>query len=255
MRWWLAAAFALVAATSALAVVQVLSSRSEHAFKRYAQDLAAGNAVSAAEILKKSPSRYDLRQQTRALARQRGLSLYVFDNSGRLISDPVSNGIPWAQVPRGRAALAAAVAGGRYVSGSADGDHFAIGLRLRGGLGGELVSYSLRPELRTQLGIVRNEFTASVLWAVLVGAAVGLLDRHPDRAAARPVRASGEGHREWGFLTEREFAVPRRGRQSRPFDRGDADQTEQPRPDARGRAQAARGSARSPSRRGTPRQC
>ncbi len=175
MRWWLAAAFAFVAAASALSVVQVLSSRSEHAFKRYAQDLAAGNAVSAAEVLKKSPSRDDLRLQTRALARQRGLSLYVFDNSGRLISDPVSNGVPWAQVPRGRAALAAAVAGGRFVSGSSDGDYFAIGLRLRGGLGGELVSYSLRPELRTQLGIVRNEFTASVLWAVLVGAAIGLL--------------------------------------------------------------------------------
>ena len=175
MRWWLAAAFALVAATSALAVVQVLSSRSEHAFKRYAQDLAAGNAVSAAEMLKKSPSRADLRAQARVLAHNRGLSLYVFDNRGRLISDPVSNGIPWAQVPRGRSALEAAVAGGRYVWGSADGDHFAIGLRLRGGLGGELVTYSLRPELRTQLGIVRNEFTASVLWAIVIGAAIGLL--------------------------------------------------------------------------------
>ncbi|HVN59676.1 MAG TPA: ATP-binding protein [Gaiellaceae bacterium] len=175
MRWWLAAAFALVAAASALAVVQVLSSRSEHAFKRYAQDLAAGNAVSAAEVLKKSRTRGELRRETRAIARERGLSLYVFDNSGRLISDPTSNGIPWAQVTRGRAALAAAVAGGRFVSGSSDGDHFAIGLRLRGGLGGELVSYSLRPELRTQLGIVRNEFTASVLWAIVIGAVIGLL--------------------------------------------------------------------------------
>jgi len=175
MRWWLAAAFALVAAASALAVTQVLSSRSEHAFKRYARDLAAGNAVSAAEVLKKSRTRAELRSETRAMSRERGLSLYVFDGRGRLISDRVSNGIPWAQVAHGRTALAAAVAGGRYVSGSSDGDHFAIGLRLRGGLGGELVSYSLRPELRTQLGIVRNEFTASVLWAVLIGAAIGLL--------------------------------------------------------------------------------
>ena len=47
MRWWLALAFAVVAGLTALAVVAVLSNRSENAFRRYAQEFAVGNTVAA----------------------------------------------------------------------------------------------------------------------------------------------------------------------------------------------------------------
>src|SRR4051812_1121231 len=53
MRWWLALAFAVVAGLTALAVVAVLSNRSESAFRRYAQEFAVGNTVAATEALKR----------------------------------------------------------------------------------------------------------------------------------------------------------------------------------------------------------
>ena len=45
MRWWLGLAFAAVAGLTAVAVVAVLSNRSERAFRTYAQEFAVGNTV------------------------------------------------------------------------------------------------------------------------------------------------------------------------------------------------------------------
>ena len=53
MRWWLGLAFAVVAGLTALAVVAVLSNRSERAFRTYAQEFAVGNTVAATEALKR----------------------------------------------------------------------------------------------------------------------------------------------------------------------------------------------------------
>ena len=52
MRWWLGLAFAAVAGLTAVAVVAVLSNRSERAFRTYAQEFAVGNTVAATEALK-----------------------------------------------------------------------------------------------------------------------------------------------------------------------------------------------------------
>ena len=52
VRWWLGAAFAVVAATSTAIVVSQFSSRSEQEFRSRAEQLAAGNAVLAAGQLR-----------------------------------------------------------------------------------------------------------------------------------------------------------------------------------------------------------
>ena len=70
-------------------------------------------------------------------------------------------------------------------------------LEIHGGPGGTVVAYSLRPELREQLGIVRHEFLQSALLAFAVGAALGLLiasliARRLARIA-RAAKAIGEG--------------------------------------------------------------
>lgn len=175
MRWWLAAAFAAVAAITAVAVVAVLNGRSEHAFRRYAEDFAVGSAVSTAEMLKHDETLTGLRRHTTAISARAGIALYVFDARGRLLTGAASHGTTWASVRSGEQALAASLAGNRFIGGTKDGSAIVVGLRIHGGAGSELVAYSSRPELRTQLGIVRNEFSQSALTAFVLGAAVGLL--------------------------------------------------------------------------------
>jgi signal transduction histidine kinase len=197
MRWWLALAFAGVAGLTAVAVVAVLGNRSERAFRTYAQEFAVGNTVAATEALKRVDSVRALRQETAALATRRHLALFVFDEGARPMTPLRSQGINWASVPNGREALRTALAGHRYILGRGDGSAFVVGLQIHGGPGGVLVAYSLRPELRDQLGIVRHEFLQSALLAFAVGAALGLLiatliARRLARIA-RAAQAIGEG--------------------------------------------------------------
>ena len=175
MRWWLAAAFAGVAALTALSVVAVLNTRSEHAFRKYAQDFAIGSAVTAAETLKRSDTRATLRSTAATLSRRGRLAIFVFDADGRLLTPLVSNGAAWRSVPKHAEARATVLRGSRFIAGARDGSSIIVGVRIHGGAGAVLIAYSLRPELSTQLGIVRNEFWLSALVAFVLGAAAGLL--------------------------------------------------------------------------------
>jgi two-component system, OmpR family, sensor histidine kinase VicK len=197
MRWWLALAFAVVAGLTAVAVVAVLSNRSERAFRTYAQEFAVGNTVAATEALKRTGSHTALQEQTATLAARRHLALFVFDAAGNPLTPLRSQGINWASVPGGREALRVALTGHRYIFGRSDGSAFVVGLEMHGGPGDAVVAYALRPELREQLGIVRHEFLQSALLAFAVGAALGLLiatliARRLARIA-RAAKAIGEG--------------------------------------------------------------
>src|SRR3954447_102025 len=197
MRWWLALAFAVVAGLTALAVVAVLSNRSENAFRRYAQEFAVGNTVAATEALKRVGSLDELDEEARTQAARRHLALFVFDTKGRPMTPLRSQGLDWTSVPARREALRTTLAGHRYIYGRGDGSAFVVGLEIHGGPGGAVVAYSLRPELSQQLGIVRHEFLQSALLAFAVGAALGLLiatliARRLARIA-RAAKAIGEG--------------------------------------------------------------
>ena len=175
MRWWLGLAFAAIAGLTAVAVVTVLSNRSERAFLTYAQEFAVGNTVAASEALKRIESPAELREETAAIASRRRLALFVFDRNGRPLTAERSQGISLAGVPGGSEALRMALRGERYIDGRSDGSAFVTGLPIHGGAGTALVAYSLQPELRDQLGLVRHEFLQSALLAFAVGAALGLL--------------------------------------------------------------------------------
>ena len=87
MRWWLAFAFAAIAAVTALAVAQVSRSQSEAALRTKAEELAAGSAVAAAaEIVSAAERSRPLDVAVATEARRRGVSLFVFDRSGRLVA-------------------------------------------------------------------------------------------------------------------------------------------------------------------------
>ncbi|HUK44580.1 MAG TPA: ATP-binding protein [Gaiellaceae bacterium] len=175
MRWWLGLAFAAVAALTAIAVVALLSARSEEAFRRYGKEFAVGNSVAAAEALKADSTDAGVARHATVIAERQHLAIFVFERSGHPLSRPNSFGLPWSKVPNRDAALRTALAGNRYIQGRNDGSAYTIGLPIHRGAGAALVAYSLRPELRDQLGIVRNEYLQSALIAFGVGAALGLL--------------------------------------------------------------------------------
>lgn len=176
MRWWLALTFALISALTAVAVAEVFTRRAESAFRGRAQDLAAGTAVGAAEAIRQALGRSEgLQAAVETSARGRRVALYVFDSSGRLLSGPSSHGTPLTAVPEADAALATALDGRRYVRSFNEGRSIVVGLRLRAGDAAAVVALAFRPELKAEVGIVRDEIVEAVLLAIALGAAVGLL--------------------------------------------------------------------------------
>src|SRR3954447_24496014 len=91
VRWWLGAAFAVVAAVSTAIVVAQYSSRSESALRVNAQDAAASSTAVAASLLATKPLTQDA---VSAVVRRTGLRLAVYDPRGRLIAGhpPTSSG-------------------------------------------------------------------------------------------------------------------------------------------------------------------
>jgi two-component system sensor histidine kinase VicK len=175
MRWWLALAFAGVAALTAIAVIALLTASSEHAFRRYGKEFAVGNSVAAAEALKNDQSPLAIALQAVKIADGQHLAIFVFDREGHALSGSQSFGLAWSQVPNGTVALRTVLSGFRYTTGRRDGSAFTVGLPIHRGAGAALVTYSLRPELRDQLGVVRAEYVQAALIAFGVGAALGLL--------------------------------------------------------------------------------
>jgi signal transduction histidine kinase/HAMP domain-containing protein len=175
MRWWLGLSFAAVAGFTAVAVVLVYTTRAEHAFRSNAQEFAVGNAVAASEAVKHERTLPGLSAQVAAIASRRGLSLFVFDRLGHLLTPPVSDGVAWTSVPNRMDALRAPLMNGRYIDGRADGSEFVVGVRVFGEDARALVAYSHRPELQEQLSLVRREFLMAALPAFVGGAALGLL--------------------------------------------------------------------------------
>ncbi|HWN20506.1 MAG TPA: ATP-binding protein [Gaiellaceae bacterium] len=175
MRWWLGIAFALIAALTAIVVVRVLAVQSEDAFRASAVEFAVGNSVSAADALADAGSLEEMRRRAEEIAQDRRISLFLFDENGDLVASANSGAIRVDQVPGGAEALASALDRRRYIGGTEDGSATVVGLTFRGEGASALVAYSTRPELREQLGIVRDEVAEAALWATLLGAAVGLL--------------------------------------------------------------------------------
>jgi two-component system sensor histidine kinase VicK len=197
MRWWLGLAFAAVAGVTALAVVSVLSSRSQHAFRAYAKEFALGNAVAASEALKHDRTPAALQQDLASIAARRRLALFAFDSRGRRIGSGDSFGLSLASVPSHREATNTAIHSNRFIRGSRDGSTLVVGLPIHGGAASALVAYSLRPELADQLGIVQNQFVVAALLAVGIGALAGLVIASLIAVRlgriARAARAIGEG--------------------------------------------------------------
>jgi signal transduction histidine kinase/HAMP domain-containing protein len=161
IRWWLGAAFALVAAVSTAIVVAQFSSRSQNALRAHATRQAAASATLAA---KQSP--------LGKAARLQDLELRLYGKGGTLIdsASPVRGAVRDARLERD--AKLAALAGRHFSGSTSDGRIYVIGLPVGRGA---LVALSARPDVAAAIGIMNDQaFRAGVI-AGVIGVLVGLL--------------------------------------------------------------------------------
>jgi two-component system phosphate regulon sensor histidine kinase PhoR len=190
MRWWLAGAFAVIAAVTAVVVAEVFSERSESAFRERAQQLAAGEAFEAAIAVAAASGGGLLQPEVERVARSSGLALFVFDEKGKLQTEPRSRGMELESVPQRTRALRTALEGRRFAA-TEDGigaTVVALPLRFRGSAA--LLAYAEHPDLAAELGIVRDEIVEAALWAVLAGALAGILVATLIAARLRRIRTA-----------------------------------------------------------------
>jgi signal transduction histidine kinase/HAMP domain-containing protein len=169
VRWWLGAAFAVVAATSTAIVVSQFSERSQGELLRHAKSLAVGNTVLAAnEVVagKKLP----------AIAHRRDLNLYLYSAAGTVLDRARVEAKAHPQQGQIQLARRDALLGKRPVLTSANGRAVVVGLRLRaGGTTRALVAVSYRPDVAAAIRIVSNQALRAGVIAGVIGVVVGLL--------------------------------------------------------------------------------
>jgi signal transduction histidine kinase len=175
MRWWLAIVFAAIAAVTAVAVAIVSANRSEQAFRDRAEELAAGRSFSAAIELTELAGRIGYDSSAPVVAERRELPVFVFSPGGRLLTAERSLGVSFADIAHGDEARDTALGGRRYVRTNENVQATLVGVPLRRGGAGALVTYSSHPLLAEGVGVVRHEVVTAALWAILIGGAIGFL--------------------------------------------------------------------------------
>lgn len=174
MRWWLPAAFALIAAVTALAVAQVFQAQTRTALRGKAEELAAGSAVGAAARIAEAPTLAEARDRVVDQARRRRVALFLFDANGALLSDDLSQGVRWASVANRGELLAAVVDGQRTLLSLDNGRQVMVALPIRGGPAAALVEVAARPDLVAASSIVESRIWVAAGWATLIGALTGV---------------------------------------------------------------------------------
>jgi len=170
MRWWLAVAFAAIAALTAFSVAEVFNARADNALRAQGKSFAAGQTSSAAHVVETAMSVGTRGRDLDALVARLPFAVWVFTRDGTALSGNESRGVRFDEVPDGPAVLAETLANGRDVR--AVGEQYVVGLTVRGGA---VVTFIRLPELQAQLGIVHHEILQAAVLAVLIGAVVGLL--------------------------------------------------------------------------------
>jgi len=174
IRWWLALAFAGIAALTALAVAQVFNARSEAAIRERARELAAGSALTAALDISSAPSPSEAISTATTDAESRRMSLFVLDSRGVLLTPERSRGISLHSLPNYDDLRSSALQGRRVVDTIDDGRLVTVALPIRGDRPGALIAVAARPDLEDAIGIVQNEIVRAALWAIAIGALVGI---------------------------------------------------------------------------------
>ncbi|MBD0328863.1 MAG: HAMP domain-containing protein [Thermoleophilia bacterium] len=179
MRYWLAIAFGAITAVTAVGVAQILSGRTEQAFREHAEEIALGNAFFAARRLPPlDGDRQGLRRAVNRIATERRLALFVFDSGGNLLTPERSAQVELASIPEeGQARYQALIGQGPVVKSYGEGGATLVAMQLGPPTypSGALVAYARRPEFAAGLGIAREKTTQAAILAAILGGVAGLL--------------------------------------------------------------------------------
>lgn len=175
MRWWLALAFAGIAALTALSVAQVFTARSESAIRERAQELVAGAAVAAAAQISPQATDASVRSSAARFGESRDLALFAFSRDGSLVTPRRTRGVSVEELPNFETLLATALDGRRQVETIDDGRLVTVALPMRRERTAALIAVASRSDLEDALGIVKDEIVSAALWATAIGAILGLV--------------------------------------------------------------------------------
>jgi methyl-accepting chemotaxis protein len=175
VRWWLGAAFALVAAVSTAIVVAQFSSRSEQAFRVHAEQLAVQSATFAANDAAAADRAGTLSRRLGTIAQHFDLDLYVYAEGGQLIAKaPARTQFAVAPGELASAFRAASTDRSRAFM-TRDGGIVVVGEPLRTSPRASIVAVSRRPDVAAAIGILNDQALRAGVIAGLIGVLVGLI--------------------------------------------------------------------------------
>ena len=202
MRWWLALVFAAIAAVTAVAVWQIVSTRAQHAFHAHAKDLALGNTTAAsAAITRALADGQRLKDAVPEVADRRDLALFVVNRFRVRLTPDRTRRTDYDAVPLRGEAIDAALAGDTFVAVSPDDRSTIVALPIHVPEGGVLLAYAPRPDLATGLGIAQEKIAQTALWAAVIGALAGLAVAALITARLRRINAAATEIEEGNFDT------------------------------------------------------
>jgi signal transduction histidine kinase/HAMP domain-containing protein len=175
MRWWLALAFASIVALTSLVVAGNALHSTSQSLRGHAQDLAIGNSLRASVELADAVDKGNLNQAIKSVATARRLSLFAFDRNGSPVTGLRSRGVQLQDIPSRLVAVSTAIAGNRYIHTANDGSATLVALPMRRHGVAAVIAYSPRPDVATELDIVKRSIVESALLAVAIGAAAGIV--------------------------------------------------------------------------------
>jgi two-component system, OmpR family, phosphate regulon sensor histidine kinase PhoR len=177
MRWWLSGVFVAIAIVTAVLIASVSSRQADRDLRANAESIAVGETVSAVAAVDAAIANGDLGRQLVSIGGQHGLALFVFEKDGTLYAQYGLRSVRWQDVPKGPAALAAALHDRRFVQSFNGGNATVVGLPLRRHPKiAALITYAPRPPaVGAANEIFRNEVISAAIWAVLAAAATGLV--------------------------------------------------------------------------------
>jgi two-component system sensor histidine kinase VicK len=175
MRLWLGAAFAAVGVITAATVYLFVSDSSERVLSERTTDLAVGRTITLADRV--GDSRRDPRDLISG-AEGAGFQAWYFDEKGKLIA-PVPGGIALERIPSRRAAIDAALAGGRYKAMLPGGELTAVAVPVIGPsheISGVILSrYSNKKVLQGAIDKIRSDSLRALAIAFAIAIAAGFL--------------------------------------------------------------------------------
>lgn len=202
MRWWLALVFAAIAAVTAIAVWQIVSTRAQHAFHSHAQELTLGNATAASQAITRARADGEpLEEAVPEVADRRDIALFVINRFRTLITPDRVHRTDYRSVPLQDEAIDQALAGETFVEPSPDERATIVALPVHEPEGGVLLAYAPRPDLATGLAIAQEKIAQTALWAAVIGALAGLTVAALITARLRRITAAATEIEEGNFDT------------------------------------------------------